>query len=72
VLDGETGLLVRPRDPQALAEAMAKLMGDDPLRQRLGRAGPDRAALFDITRNAEGVAREYHAARALVGSAAAA
>lgn len=36
---GETGLLVPPRDAQALADAIARLAGDADLRQRLGRAG---------------------------------
>jgi len=33
--DGATGLLVPPADPDALAAAMAKALGDMPLRQRL-------------------------------------
>jgi len=34
----ETGLLVPPRDPKALADALARLAGDAALRQRLGAA----------------------------------
>jgi len=37
VVDGENGLLVRPRDPKALAEALLTLLADDRLCQRLGR-----------------------------------
>lgn len=36
---GRTGLLVPPGDPAALAEAMAKLIREPALRQRLGHAG---------------------------------
>jgi glycosyltransferase involved in cell wall biosynthesis len=39
VRDGETGLLVPPDDPVAVADALARLAGDAPLRERLGRAG---------------------------------
>jgi glycosyltransferase involved in cell wall biosynthesis len=37
VIDGQTGLLVPEKDPAALADAMARLLDDEPLRQRLGR-----------------------------------
>jgi len=37
VRDGETGLLVAPDDPVALAAALERLAGDDALRLRLGR-----------------------------------
>ncbi|MDX1486092.1 MAG: glycosyltransferase family 4 protein [Alphaproteobacteria bacterium] len=39
VRDGETGILVPPRDPAALADAIERLAGDAALRQRMGAAG---------------------------------
>lgn len=39
VRDGETGLLVPPRDAPALAAALRRLVGDPALRLRMGRAG---------------------------------
>ncbi|HLY85184.1 MAG TPA: glycosyltransferase family 4 protein [Gaiellaceae bacterium] len=43
VTDGETGLLVAPRDATALREAVDRLLGDPELRERLGRAARGRA-----------------------------
>jgi glycosyltransferase involved in cell wall biosynthesis len=40
VADGETGLLVPPRDPSALAEAIVRLVEDPQLHARMARAGP--------------------------------
>ena len=39
VTDGETGLLVEPGDESALAEAMARLLDDEALAERMGAAG---------------------------------
>ena len=43
VVDQGTGLHVPPRDPQATAGALARLLADQELRQTLGRAGQHRA-----------------------------
>jgi hypothetical protein len=44
VVDGDTGLLVPPRDPAALAAALKRLWDDDQLRSRLGDAAARFAA----------------------------
>ncbi len=43
VVDGETGIVVPPRDPAALRSALDRLLADPDLRRRLGMAGRDRA-----------------------------
>jgi glycosyltransferase involved in cell wall biosynthesis len=43
VVDGETGLVVPPRDPDALRGALERLLGDPELRRKLGAAGRERA-----------------------------
>jgi glycosyltransferase involved in cell wall biosynthesis len=43
VVDGETGILVPPRDPAALRVALERLLADGELRHRLGAAGRERA-----------------------------
>src|SRR5262249_35849908 len=42
VVDGETGLLVPPRDPPALAAAIVKVLADPTAAQTLARAGRKR------------------------------
>jgi len=39
---GETGFVVPPRDPNALAEAIRRLVSDEPLRRKMGQAAYDR------------------------------
>lgn len=58
VEDGVTGILVPSRDPQALAQAILRLVKDPDLRQRMGKAAQERTLeRFDIARTA----REYEA-----------
>jgi len=42
-LHGQTGLVVPPCDPQALADAVNRLIGDNDLRERMGQAARQRA-----------------------------
>ena len=46
VVDGETGLLVPPRDPEALGAAIARLISDRGLREKMGAAGLERVETF--------------------------
>jgi glycosyltransferase involved in cell wall biosynthesis len=56
VRDGETGILVPPRDAAALADALARLMGDAALRARMGAAAHAYAqANFGIDRMLDGM-----------------
>ncbi len=60
--DGETGLLVPPADPDALAVALLRALDDPDLRARIGAAGRERAlANFTWRRTAEGTAEHYRA-----------
>jgi glycosyltransferase involved in cell wall biosynthesis len=46
--DGVTGLLVPPRDPQALAGALGRLVADPARRESLGRAARQASSRYDI------------------------
>ena len=48
VTDGRNGLVVAPRQPEALASAIGSLLRDPARRQRLGEAAREQAASFDI------------------------
>lgn len=54
VMEGQTGLLVPTRDPEALAQAFTRLLDEPVLRERMGQAGRERAlALYDEQRIVE-------------------
>lgn len=53
VLDGQTGLLVPPRDPAALAEALLRLLEDQALLARLRAGGRQQVRRFSWDRVAE-------------------
>ncbi|MDR5781197.1 glycosyltransferase family 1 protein [Caballeronia sp. LZ065] len=60
IAHGETGLLVPPRDPSALAHALATLKRDPPLARRMGEAGLVRAnAMFTWASVAQALAQVY-------------
>ena len=44
VVDGETGVVVEPESPRALADALEQLAGDPDRARKLGRNGAERAA----------------------------
>jgi phosphatidylinositol alpha-1,6-mannosyltransferase len=43
IIDGKTGLLVDPRSPLKVAEAIARILGDPEFADKLGRAGREHA-----------------------------
>jgi glycosyltransferase involved in cell wall biosynthesis len=60
--DGETGLLVPPADPSALAAALGRVLDDPELRERIGAAGRQRVLeRFTWRRTAEGTMEHYRA-----------
>jgi glycosyltransferase involved in cell wall biosynthesis len=62
VADGETGLLVPPRDHHALANAIVQLLKDDERRKRMGEAGLERVQrIFSAERMVERTLDVYRA-----------
>jgi glycosyltransferase involved in cell wall biosynthesis len=60
IVDGETGVLVPPKDYAALAKALEKLMADEKQRIAMGEQARNRAlALFDAQYINAAVIREY-------------
>jgi glycosyltransferase involved in cell wall biosynthesis len=60
VLDGTTGVLVAPRDPAALAEALELLIADPARARRLGQEGRRRALGFSPRHVAERFSSAVH------------
>jgi len=67
VVDGKTGFLVPPRDPQALADKIKLLLQDQALRERMGQAGIERVkqhfTIERMVRKYEGLYRKLMEAR---------
>jgi glycosyltransferase involved in cell wall biosynthesis len=60
VADGETGILVPPRDHDAMAEAIVRLLKDEALRRQMGEAGRARArSLFSAERMVQNTLNVY-------------
>jgi glycosyltransferase involved in cell wall biosynthesis len=60
VADGVTGILVPPHDPRNLAAAIDRLLGDVPLRERLGAAGRRRCEeQFSLQAHVDAVVDQY-------------
>ena len=58
--DVETGFLVPPREPEALAARIVQLLKDPALRRRMGRAGLERVRrLFTVERMVQETAAAY-------------
>jgi glycosyltransferase involved in cell wall biosynthesis len=61
IVHGETGLLIPPKDPAELAEALDQLLVDRPLRQYMGLMGQDRLETwFSAARMVEATAALYN------------
>jgi glycosyltransferase involved in cell wall biosynthesis len=68
--DGVTGLLVPPREPVALAEAIRRLVRDEALQRTIAENGRRRVeALFEMNRNACRLIEVYESAGLLGGEA---
>jgi glycosyltransferase involved in cell wall biosynthesis len=64
IADGETGILVPPEDPRALAEAVVRLLGAPRVAREMGRKGRLRIAEhFTVERFARATLTFYDGAR---------
>jgi glycosyltransferase involved in cell wall biosynthesis len=62
LVDGETGLLVEPRDPVVMAARLVDLLTNEPLCARIAGAALARAREhFSVMRMVEGTAAVYEA-----------
>ena len=60
VEDGNTGIIVPPKNSDLLAKAIQKLVEDKDLRDKMGKAGRDRVKrLYDFEKNVEKMIAVY-------------
>jgi len=71
VADGETGLLVDTDQPEAVAEAVGRVLGDDSLARRLGSEGRKRVETYfnwdRVARDMRTIGHEYAGVPVTVG-----
>jgi glycosyltransferase involved in cell wall biosynthesis len=60
VEDGKTGLLVPPREPRLLAEAIIRMMRDSDLRAACAREAKIKSETYDYRHMVEGTAAVYN------------
>ncbi len=53
IIDGQSGLLVPPKDSVALAQALGRILKDSDLQLCLGRSAYDRSQLFSMEQNVQ-------------------
>jgi glycosyltransferase involved in cell wall biosynthesis len=59
ITDGKNGVLVPPRDPQKLAEALLQLMRNSEYRLALAQNGVETASLYDVSVSAKQICNIY-------------
>jgi phosphatidyl-myo-inositol dimannoside synthase len=64
VIDGKTGLLVNPDNPQAVADGLVTILQDPEAARRMGRAGWEHARTLSWARTAAGVEAVLNEVRA--------
>jgi glycosyltransferase involved in cell wall biosynthesis len=68
VIDGETGILVEPKDPLGLKKAIVKLLTNKDLRDKMGNKAKERAkALFGVDTMIEKTEKLYQELARLKG-----
>jgi glycosyltransferase involved in cell wall biosynthesis len=61
IADGETGILLPPRDVEGFAAALVRLIADAPLRRHMGLLGRDRLETqFSVSKMTDETIRLYH------------